>query len=143
MNNIWITTWYTVREALARKVFLFFIGLSALAIIITAIVVNVLSDAALQSSITAHNKDHVLGQIVTSIQLMITTPLVYLGVLLAIFSSASFIPHMLEKGNIDLLLSKPTPSLLIMPKNHSAATRPEVSTTFAPNFLLAIAPKIY
>jgi ABC-type transport system involved in multi-copper enzyme maturation permease subunit len=107
MNNIWITTWYTVREALARKVFLFFIGLSTLAIIISAIVVSVLSDAALQSSITVHDQNLMLDQIVTSIQLMIITPLISLGILLAIFSSASFVPHMLEKGNIDLHLSKP------------------------------------
>jgi len=114
MNNIWITTWYTVREALARKVFLFFLGLSALAIIITAIVVSVLSDAALESSITVHDKNLVLDQIVTSIQLMITTPLISLCILLAIFSSASFVPNMLEKGNIDLLLSKPISRLQLL-----------------------------
>lgn len=114
MNNIWITTWYTVREALARKVLLFFLGLSALAIIISAIVVNVLSNEALENSITVHNKDLVLNQIVTSIQLMITTPLISLCILLAIFASASFVPHMLEKGNIDLLLSKPISRLQLL-----------------------------
>ncbi len=114
MNNIWIATWYTVREALARKVFLFFIGLSALAIIISAIAVNVLSDAALESSITVHDKTLMLDQIVTSIQLLIITPLVSLCILLSIFSSASFVPHMLEKGNIDLLLSKPISRLQLL-----------------------------
>ena len=38
---------------------------------------------------------------------MIINPLANLCLLLAIFSSASFVPVMLEKGNIDLLLSKP------------------------------------
>ena len=114
MNNIWITTWYTVREALARKVLLFFLGLSTLAIIISAIVVNVLSDTALENSITVHNKNLVLDQIVTSIQLMITTPLISLCILLAIFASASFVPNMLEKGNIDLLLSKPISRLQLL-----------------------------
>jgi len=107
MNNIWITTWYTIREALARKVFLFFLGLSALAIIITAVVVNVLSDSALMSGITAQDNNLILEEIATSIQLIIITPLASLCILLAIFSSASFVPNMLEKGNIDLLLSKP------------------------------------
>ncbi|MDO8548737.1 MAG: ABC transporter permease subunit [Ignavibacteria bacterium] len=106
MNNIWITTWYTLREALARKVFLFFLGLSALAIIITAVVVNVLSDSALMSGVTIQDS-FILEEIATSIQLIIITPLASLCILLAIFSSASFVPNMLEKGNIDLLLSKP------------------------------------
>jgi ABC-2 type transport system permease protein len=114
MNNIWITTWYTLREALARKVFLFFLGLSAFAIIISAVVVNVLSDAALQNSITVQNKELLLDQIANSIQLMIITPLITLGILLSIFSSASFVPHMLEKGNIDLLLSKPISRLQLL-----------------------------
>lgn len=114
MNNIWITTWYTLREALARKIFLFFIGLSAFAIIISAVVVNVLSDASLQNSITVQNQELLLDQIATSIQLMIITPLITLCILLAIFSSASFVPNMLEKGNIDLLLSKPISRLQLL-----------------------------
>ena len=107
MKNIWITTWYTVREALARKVFLFFLVLSALAIIITAIVVSVLSDASLISGVTAQQNKLVLESVATSIQLIVITPLAGLCILLAIFSSSSFVPNMLEKGNIDLLLSKP------------------------------------
>ncbi|HSP87273.1 MAG TPA: ABC transporter permease subunit [Ignavibacteriaceae bacterium] len=107
MNNIWITTWYTVREALARKVFLFFLGLSALAIIITAVMVNVLSDSSLISGVAAQNNKLILEEIASSIQLIIIAPLASLCILLSIFSSASFVPHMLEKGNIDLLLSKP------------------------------------
>jgi len=107
MYNIWITTWYTVREALARKVFLFFLILSAIAIVITAVVVNVLSDAALISGIDPEQSSLIYEEIASSIQLIIITPLATLCILLAIFSSASFVPNMLEKGNIDLLLSKP------------------------------------
>lgn len=107
MYNIWITTWYTVREALARKVFLFFLGLSAFTIIITAVVVNILSDASLINGIAARDNNLILEEIASSIQLIVITPLASLCILLAIFSSASFVPNMLEKGNIDLLLSKP------------------------------------
>jgi ABC-type transport system involved in multi-copper enzyme maturation permease subunit len=107
MHNIWITTWYTVREALARKVFIFFLGLSALAIIITAIVVNILNDAALVSGINPEQNSMIFEEIAASIQLIVITPLANLCLLLAIFSTASFVPNMLEKGNIDLLLSKP------------------------------------
>jgi ABC-type transport system involved in multi-copper enzyme maturation permease subunit len=46
-------------------------------------------------------------QVISSFELMIVSPIAALGLLLAIFSSSSFIPTMLEKGNIDLLLSKP------------------------------------
>lgn len=107
MNNIWITAWYTVREALARKVFIFFLGLSALAIIITAVVVNILNDAALMSGINPDDSSLIFEEIAASIQLIVITPLANLCILLAIFSTASFVPNMLEKGNIDLLLSKP------------------------------------
>ena len=48
-----------------------------------------------------------LAEVITKIQLMITAPLSNLCLLLAIFASSSFVPLMLEKGNIDLLLSKP------------------------------------
>jgi len=48
-----------------------------------------------------------LLQIISQFEMMIVSPLAVLGLLLAIFSSSSFIPSMLEKGNIDLLLSKP------------------------------------
>jgi len=114
MHNIWITTLYTIREALARKVFIFFLGLSALAIILTAVVVNVLNDAALVSGVNPEYNSMILEEIAASIQLIIITPLANLCLLLAIFSTASFIPNMLEKGNIDLLLSKPVsrPQLL-------------------------------
>jgi ABC-type transport system involved in multi-copper enzyme maturation permease subunit len=107
MRNIWITAWYTIREALARKVFLFFLGLSALAIIITAVVVSILTDSSLIGGITAQDNTLLMEEIASSIQLIIITPLASLCILLAIFSSASFVPNMLEKGNIDLLLSKP------------------------------------
>jgi len=107
MNNIWITTWYTIREALARKVFLFFLGLSALAIIVSAVVINVLSDTSIISGLNQKASDMILEAIAAQLQIMIVAPLTSLCILLSIFSSSSFIPVMLEKGNIDLLLSKP------------------------------------
>ena len=48
-----------------------------------------------------------IGNIITMFEIVIINSLANLGLLLAIFSSASFVPVMLEKGNIDLLLSKP------------------------------------
>jgi ABC-2 type transport system permease protein len=114
MNNIMIITLYTLREALARKVFLFFIGLSVLVILLSAIIVNIIGDAAIMSGIDAAEEAVIIKEISTSIQLMIITPLTSLCILLAIFSSASFVPVMLEKGNIDLLLSKPVSRMQLL-----------------------------
>jgi len=104
MKNIWILTWYTLKEALARKVFIFFFAISLLAIIITAVIFALSSNL----SITAGGmKNLPFDDPVTMIEMAIVSPLSSLCLLLAIFSCASFVPIMLEKGNIDLLLSKP------------------------------------
>ena len=108
MKNIYLMTLFTLKEAMARKVFLFFVGISILAIIITALIFSVVDT---QSIITGlENKtgnDFLIRNIVSTLEIMIISPLAGLGLLLAIFSSSSFVPNMLEKGNIDLLLSKP------------------------------------
>src|SRR5690606_41160473 len=104
--DIHVTGVQTCALPISRKVFIFFLGLSALAIILTAVVVNVLNDAALVSGVNPEYNSMILEEIAASIQLIIITPLANLCLLLAIFSTASFIPNMLEKGNIDLLLSK-------------------------------------
>lgn len=115
MKNIYLITLFTLKEALARKVFLFFIGISVLAIVITALIFGLVDT---QSIITGlENKtgnDFIVRNIVSMLEIMIISPLAGLGLLLAIFSSSSFVPNMLEKGNIDLLLSKPVsrPQLL-------------------------------
>lgn len=46
-------------------------------------------------------------QLVRLIQIGMTWTLYPVGVMLAVFATASLVPHMLEKGTIDLLLSKP------------------------------------
>ena len=53
--------------------------------------------------------------LVRGIQIAVTWVLYPMGMLLAIFATASLVPHMLEKGTIDLLLSKPVsrPALLL------------------------------
>ncbi|HZN03921.1 MAG TPA: ABC transporter permease [Candidatus Polarisedimenticolia bacterium] len=47
------------------------------------------------------------NQLVRGIQIAVTWTLYPIGVMLAVFATASLVPHMLEKGTIDLLLSKP------------------------------------
>jgi ABC-2 type transport system permease protein len=103
MKNLWIMTWYTVREAMARKVFIFFLIISALVLIITGLIFGFSSTI----SLGAAGANSPFGSPVTMVEMLIIFPLASLCLLLAIFSSSSFVPVMLEKGNIDLLLSKP------------------------------------
>lgn len=107
MNNILIISWYTLREAFARKVFIFFAAISVVFLIGLAVVFSLINTDSILSSMNPSGDKIFLEQAIIQIQLMITAPLSNLCLLLAIFSSASFIPIMLEKGNIDLLLSKP------------------------------------
>jgi ABC-type transport system involved in multi-copper enzyme maturation permease subunit len=107
MRNIWLITLFTLREAMARKVFLFFAVISVFALLGLTLVFSVLGIDTFIDIANLGGSDGVLREVVTSIQFMIINPLTSLCLLLAIFSSASFVPNMMEKGNIDLLLSKP------------------------------------
>ncbi len=107
MKNIWLITLFTLREAMARKVFLFFAVISVLALLGLALVFSVIGINTFVDLANQTGSKGVLREVVTSIQFMIINPLSGLCLLLAIFSSASFVPNMMEKGNIDLLLSKP------------------------------------
>lgn len=108
MKNIYLMTMFTLKEAMARKVFLFFIGISLLAIIITGLIFSVVDAQSIIAGIeNKTGNDFLVRNIVSTLEIMIISPLAGLGLLLAIFSSSSFVPNMLEKGNIDLLLSKP------------------------------------
>ncbi len=105
MKNIIVITISTLREALARKVFLFFLGISAVVIIALALI-SAFANIPLSSMHVSGNR-MIASDMVTTFEMIIINPLANLCLLLSIFSSASFVPVMLEKGNIDLLLSKP------------------------------------
>ncbi|QQS37594.1 MAG: ABC transporter permease subunit [Ignavibacteriales bacterium] len=107
MKNTWLITWFTLREAMARKVFIFFAIISLLVILGSILIFSVIDTESLIGGFAVEGQELQLAQIVTALELIIISPLAGLCLLLAIFSSASFIPNMLEKGNIDLLLSKP------------------------------------
>ena len=107
MRNIRIMTLSTLREAMSKKVFLFFMGISAVVLIIQMIIFSLISADKLIKAVNPMGLKISMLQVVSSFELMIVSPIAALGLLLAIFSSSSFIPTMLEKGNIDLLLSKP------------------------------------
>ncbi len=107
MNNIWLIIKFTFREALARKVFLFFLIITV-SIIIGLIVLSSLIDTdSILSFVNSSLQKEEFAEAVLLILRIIIAPLSALCLFLSIFASASFIPVMLEKGNIDLLLSKP------------------------------------
>ena len=114
MKNIMIMSWFTVREAMARKVFIFFFAISALVLIGMALVFGSANTTTIIQSFNSSGSDMMMSNVVKSLELLIVTPLAGLGLLLAIFSSSSFIPVMLEKGNIDLLLSKPVSRIQLL-----------------------------
>ncbi|MBT8379652.1 MAG: ABC transporter permease [Ignavibacteria bacterium] len=107
IKNVWLITLFTLREAMARKVFLFFAGISLIALLGLILVFSVVGIDTFVDIANQSGSKGVIREVVNSIQLIIINPLAGLCLLLAIFSSASFVPSMMEKGNIDLLLSKP------------------------------------
>lgn len=108
MKNILIIIQFTIREALARKAFLFFAGVTVLVLLGALLFFSLINFDTLMGLSQSTLADGSLGERVNAIVLtIIINPLANLGLLLAIFSSASFVPVMLEKGNIDLFLSKP------------------------------------
>jgi len=92
---------------MSKKVFIFFMGISAVVLIIQLIIFSLVSAGQLIKAVNPMGIKMPMLQVISAFEMMIVSPLAALGLLLAIFSSSSFIPSMLEKGNIDLLLSKP------------------------------------
>jgi ABC-2 type transport system permease protein len=107
MRNIFVIILFTLREALARKVFIFFGAVILFVLTVTMLVFGLVDIGTLTSVANASGRELLTREVVSSLELLIVNPLANLGLLLAIFSSASFVPVMLEKGNIDLILSKP------------------------------------
>ena len=108
MRNIFIIIQFTIREALARKAFLFFAGVTVLVLLGALLFISLIDFDTLMGLSQSAIADGSVGEKINAIVLtIIINPLASLGLLFAIFSSASFVPVLLEKGNIDLFLSKP------------------------------------
>ena len=109
MRNVLIITKSTLQEAFARKNFMFFFGVSCLVLLIMSILFASVSTDSFLGSIHVNNGSDLdpLSHLVGFFRTLIILPLFGGGLFLSIFSVSSFIPNMLEKGNIDVLLSKP------------------------------------
>ncbi|MBU1100954.1 MAG: ABC transporter permease [Bacteroidetes bacterium] len=109
MRNILTITQYTFKEAFSRKIFLTFFGISSFVLLIFSLIFYFVGFDNLTGMAGTSNEmtDNVLTQVADFFKMMIVMPLFGGGLFLSIFSASSFIPNMLEKGNIDLILSKP------------------------------------
>lgn len=109
MRNIYLITILTLRETFSRKIFIAFFAISTLSLITMGIILASVDVESFMSFFgqKAQNNEIILSEILSGLKLMIVSPLFGFGLFLSIFSVSSLVPNMLEKGNIDLLLSKP------------------------------------
>ena len=106
MKNIYTLSLLTFREALSKKIFLFFFSVSTFVIAIFALIFAFTSGDSISVNITSSGTN-LINSVANGIKMFITYPLYAGGLFISIFSVAGFIPSLLEKGNIDLILSKP------------------------------------
>lgn len=107
MRTIWTVAEYTVREALARKIFVAFFIVSSLGVALTALIVSFIDSAQLSAGVDAAGTALGREAIVAQIFFFLKTPLVAVAILLSIFAVANLVPLMMERGTIELFLSKP------------------------------------
>ena len=104
----------TIRESMAKFTFLAFLLMSTLILLVVTFAVNLdVVDGALATARLFGQDVHLGGQtitideVVTGIQMTMAGLLFGVGLFLSIFATANLVPVMLEKGYVDLLLSKP------------------------------------
>jgi ABC-type transport system involved in multi-copper enzyme maturation permease subunit len=97
----------TFREAIAKKIFIGYYIIYTIIIIVFLLAINVDAVEGVITLTDVQNTVMLLQATMTSVS--------YLLVLIfCIISAASFIPSMVEKGNIDLLISKPLSRFTIL-----------------------------
>jgi len=114
MKNIITLTQQTIQEAFARKVFIAFFIISTIVLIcflIAFLSFSIESFLKPFEEMIKNSKGKIVQDALTlfanSIKAVIAMPLFGLGLFLSIFSVSSFVPTMLEKGHVDVILSKP------------------------------------
>jgi len=96
----------TFREAAAKKIFLGFFAISTIIILVFLFLINVDSVDGMVDMMESSGEEGVKN-LVIGFQVAMINISYLLVITFCLISVASFIPSMLEKGNIDLLLSKP------------------------------------
>jgi ABC-2 type transport system permease protein len=96
----------TFREAFAKKIFIGFFAISSFVILLFLLFVNLDSVEGTVNMMESSGKEGI-KQVLIGIEVLMLS-LSYIPIITFCYISvSSFIPSMLEKGNIDLLLSKP------------------------------------
>jgi ABC-type transport system involved in multi-copper enzyme maturation permease subunit len=103
----------TFREAVAKKIFLGFFLIATVIILIFLFVVNVDSIESMVDMMEATGPDAV-KQLVINFEVLILNISYLLIITFCLIAVSSFIPSMVEKGNIDVLLSKPISRIKII-----------------------------
>ncbi len=96
----------TFREAIAKKIFVGFFAISTLIILVFLFLINVDSIEGMVNMMESSGEEGV-KQLVIGFEVAMINISYLLIITFCFISVSSFIPSMLEKGNIDLLLSKP------------------------------------
>lgn len=96
----------TFREAVAKKIFVGFFAISTLIILVFLFLINVDSIEGMVDMMESSGQEGV-KQLVIGFEVAMINISYLLIITFCFISVSSFIPSMLEKGNIDLLLSKP------------------------------------
>ncbi|MCB9209079.1 MAG: ABC transporter permease subunit [Ignavibacteriales bacterium] len=109
MKNIINISNFTIREALSRKIIVTFFAISTFVLIIFALLFTFVPFEDLSGMVRSNGSDpiNIATEIVKGLKLFVVAPLFGGGLFLSIFSASSFIPNMLEKGVVDLIVSKP------------------------------------
>jgi len=112
MSKIWALVMLTYRETIARKTFIAFFGLTTILHIFFIFAMNIDAVDGAMSMVKIMGQD-VKGEqidianVIIGIESVIAMIVFTGGIFLSIFAAASLIPNMLEKGHIEILISKP------------------------------------
>ncbi len=126
LTETYAVTYYTFRESLARKTFIAFFIVSSVILAMLLLAVNIdVVDGALASfqffnQQVAQPNDQ-LRLIIIGLESGLSAFLFTGGIFFSIFATASLIPNMQEKGNIDWLLARPIArSMLLLGRSAGA-----------------------
>ena len=117
--KIWAIIVYTFRESYAKKTFIAFFALSTILhlFFIFALSVDLVDGALAVVNVFGKDIDGAkkidVYEMIRGVESVIASVVFSGGIFLSIFATASLVPDMLEKGSIDLLVSKPLSRPLI------------------------------
>lgn len=103
----------TFREAIAKKIFLGFFVIATLVILVFLFLINVDSIEGMVNMMESSGQEGI-KQVVIGFEVAMINISYLLIITFCFISVSSFIPSMLEKGNIDILLSKPISRMKII-----------------------------